>query len=131
MKKGLLTFLAVILILGALAGAGYAGYCIGYYQGATSSSNVKFLGPAGRMDPNFAPMPRFNRGFDFRVQPYHPPMMGRVMMGFGFFSPLHFLWNIVVLGLVIWFVYWLFTRSGWKITRQTAENPKVETGKTE
>jgi hypothetical protein len=38
-------------------------------------------------------------------------------MGFGFFSPILFLGRIAVLGLVLWFIYWLFTRSGWHLTR--------------
>jgi uncharacterized membrane protein len=47
-------------------------------------------------------------------------MMG---MGFGFFSLFALLARIAVFALIIWLIYWLFTRSGWQLTRtvQTAE----------
>ena len=51
--------------------------------------------------------------------------------GFGFFPFFHFVWNIAVLGLIIWFVYWLFTKSGWRITRETGSDQKPPTDKTE
>lgn len=117
MKKVLLTLLAVIVIVGALAGAGYAGYRIGYNQGATASGNLPFFDRAERMGPNF--MPRFERDFGFRVQPYHSPMMGGGFFGINFFSPLRILWNLAIFALIVWFVLWLFTRSGWRIVRQT------------
>jgi hypothetical protein len=54
--------------------------------------------------------------------------------GMGFFSPFMFLGRILFWGLVIWFAYWLFTRSGWPLTRKpqpvsqpVVDNPKVET----
>jgi hypothetical protein len=28
-----------------------------------------------------------------------------------------FLGGIALLGLALWFIYWLFTRSGWRLTR--------------
>jgi hypothetical protein len=59
----------------------------------------------------------FHRGFGMRGF----PMLG---MGFGFFSPLMFLARIAVFALLVWLVYWLFTRSGWRLTRTApiAEN---------
>jgi hypothetical protein len=40
------------------------------------------------------------------------------MMGFGFFS----IWILLGrLALLLWFVYWLFARSGWLLTRQPVE----------
>lgn len=129
MKKVLLTLLAVIVVLGALAGAGYAGYRIGYNQGATNSGNIPFFGRAERMNPNF--MPRFNHNFGYRVQPYRSPMMGRGDFGFNFFSPFRLLWNIAILALVIWFAYWLFTKSGWRITRQMDRAQEPPAAKTE
>ena len=44
-------------------------------------------------------------------------MMG---MGFGIFSLFGLLARIAVFALIIWFVYWLFTRSGWQLTRTAA-----------
>jgi len=44
-------------------------------------------------------------------------MMGRGDLGIRFFSPFRILWNIAILALIIWFVYWLFTKSGWRIVR--------------
>jgi len=116
MKKVLLTLLALIVIFGALAGAGYAGYRIGYTQGATASGNLPFFGRGERMNPNLMPH-NFDRGFGFGAQPYHSPMMGRGDFGIRFFSPFRILWNIAILALIIWFVYWLFTKSGWRIVR--------------
>jgi hypothetical protein len=131
MKKVLLTLLAVIVILGALGGVGFAGYRIGYMQGASASGKLPAVG-FYHMNPDQMPMHRFNNNeFGGWNQQYRSPMMGRGGgFGMGFFSPLHFLWNIVVLGLVIWFVYWLFTKSGWRITR-TASNPQNPEAKTE
>jgi len=129
MKKVLLTLLAVIVIVGALAGAGYAGYRIGYDQGATASGNLPFFDRAERMGPNF--MPRFERDFSFRVQPFHSPMMGRGNFGITFFSPLRILWNIAIFALIVWFVVWLFTRSGWRIVRQSSTAPTTPPDGTE
>jgi hypothetical protein len=42
------------------------------------------------------------------------------MRGFGFFSPLLFLAQIAILVLIVGLVYWLFTRSGWRLTRTPA-----------
>jgi len=128
MKKVLLTLLAVIVILGALGGAGYAGYRIGYAQGASNSDN--FPGFA-HMNPNLMPMHRFDNNFGPRFNSHRSPMiMGRGGFGISFFSPFHLLWNVAILALVIWFVYWLFTKSGWRITRNT-ENSQNSATKTE
>ena len=117
MKKVLLTLLAGIVILGVLAGAGYVGYRIGFNQGAGISGSAQYFGRADRMDPHL--MPGLDRDFGFRTQPYyHSPMMRNSHFGFSIFSPLRILWNIGILALIIWFVYWLFTKSGWRITRQ-------------
>jgi uncharacterized membrane protein len=129
MKKVLLTLLAVIVVVGALGAAGFAGYRIGFAQGATASGNVTTVGPFGHMNPNQMPMHRFNDNFG---PGFNRPsrMMGYGVYGMNFFSPFHFLWNIVVLGLIIWFVYWLFTKSGWRITR-TTNTPQDSTSKIE
>lgn len=130
MKKVLLTLLAVIVVVGALAGAGFAGYRMGYIQGAASSGNTTFLGRADRMNPYF--MPNLDRDFGFRNQPYHSsPMMGRSNFGFNSFSLFRFLWNAAILALVIWFVYWLVTKSGWRLTRETNQVQDVPSTKVE
>jgi hypothetical protein len=50
------------------------------------------------------------------------------MMGFGFFFLLRWLMPLAVLGLIVLFIYWLFTRSGWRLTRQTTESiPPTQT----
>lgn len=123
MKKFLLTLLTVIVIIGALAGAGFAGYRIGYVQGAASDGSAPFFMRPDRMNPNY--MPGMRRDFGFWNQPYHPSMMGRGGFGFNIFYPLRFLWNLAVLALIAWFVYWLFTRSGWRITRQTVKEQEA------
>jgi hypothetical protein len=128
MKKVLLTILAVIVIVGALAGVGFAGYRIGYVQGAAANGNAPFFARPDRMNPN---MPGFHRDFGMWKQPYHTPIMGRGGFGFSLFTPFRFLWNIAVLALIIWFVYWLFTQSGWRITRQTTTETETPAAKTD
>ena len=126
MKKVLLTLLTVILVLGLFAAAGYAGYRFGYMRGAQITANAGT--PNGAPNPQLRPFDNFDRrgmpmrnfgddfgrglrrGFGMRGF----PMMG---MGFGFFSPLMFLGRIFVFALIVWFIYWLFTRSGWRLTR--------------
>ncbi|MCK6539508.1 MAG: hypothetical protein L6Q26_05570 [Anaerolineales bacterium] len=123
MKKILLTLIAAVVILGGLAGAGYAGYRIGFAQGAISSGNAPFIGRSERMSPRYMPMmPNFDRDFGLRVQPYRTPTMGRGVFGFSWFTLIRLLWIIAVVTLIVWFVYWLFARSGWRITRQAGED---------
>jgi hypothetical protein len=52
------------------------------------------------------------------------PMMG---WGFGMFSLLGLLWRLAILALLVWLVYWLFTRGGWRLIRepQRSEAPPV------
>jgi uncharacterized membrane protein len=132
MKKFLLTFIAVIVVVGALAGVGFAGYRMGYAQGAGASGDAPFFDRFERMHPNFVPMPG-NRnfgpgGYDLF---YRHPMMGRGLFGINFFSPLRILWNIAILALIVWFVFWLFTKSGWRIVRQNSTEPTASSEKTE
>jgi len=128
MKKVLLTLLAVIVILGALAGAGFVGYRIGYSRAAIASGNTQFFSRSDRVNPHL--MPGFNGDYDFHMQPYRYPMMGRGVVGFNGFSLIRILWNIAILALIVWFVYWLFNKSGWRITRQSKE-PEVSEVKAE
>jgi uncharacterized membrane protein len=132
MKRVLLTLLAVVLVLGLFAATGYAGYRFGYIRGAQTTANGDTSRPQLRPFDNFdrrgMPMRKFgddfgrgfHRGFHFGGFP-------RMGMGFGFFSPLMFLARIAVFVLIIWFVYWLFTRSGWRLTRQTIESTPSKT----
>jgi|RhiMetdeSRZDD1v2_1073273.scaffolds.fasta_scaffold66057_7 hypothetical protein len=138
MKKVLLTLLAVVLILGLLGTAGFAGYRFGYMRGVQTTA--KAVTPNGNPNPQPRPfdnfdrrgMPMRNSGDDFG-RGFHRgfgfggfPMMG---MGFGLFGLFGFLIRIAVFALIIWFIYWLFTRSGWRLTRQPVESapPTVET----
>lgn len=135
MKKVLLTLLAVIVI----AGAGFIGYRIGYNNGATGSGDVPAFGRFNHMDSNQMPMYRFDNGFDrgpgrdfgFNQRSMMRPG-GFNAIGFGRYSPFSLLWNIAILGLIIWFAYWLFTKSGWQITRKTeavsTSDPGEQTG---
>jgi len=136
MKRVLITLLGAILVIGALAGAGFAGYRIGFNQGAQISANGDMPFPA-RPD-HFGPreMPSYNfdrdfdRGFnrDFPRRIIRNPLRGG---GFGFFGPLMFFGHIAIWGLILLLIYLLFTRSGWTITRtqQTVQStsPNVET----
>jgi hypothetical protein len=123
MKKVLLTLLAVVVVLGLFAAIGFVGYRFGYAQGiqATADGQTPDFRPFDGMGPNRMPMQnfgdRFDRNFDRGFG-----SGGFPMRGFGFF-PLIFIGQIAVLALIVWFVYWLFTRSGWQLTRtvQTVE----------
>ena len=114
MKRILLTILAIVLVLGVVTAAGFSGYRFGYAQGirATAGGQAPSLRPFDERGPDRMPgfgMQRdFHRGFG---------MGGFPMMGFRFWSPLLFLGQIAVLALIVWFVSWLFTRSGWRLTR--------------
>ena len=123
MKRILLTLLAIVVVLGLFAATGFAGYRFGYAQGAQradagQSSDIR---PFDERGPNRMPMPRFGDGFD-RGFEHGFGSRGFPMRGFGFF-PLMFLGWIAILALIAGFVYWLFTRSGWRLTRtvQTVE----------
>jgi hypothetical protein len=124
MKKVLLSLLAVVLILGALGAAGFAGYRYGFNQGmlSASDSNAQPLPPGFGFGPER--MPRHNFGFDRGFGPSRFDIMHRGI-GFGFFSPFLFLARIAFWGLIIWAVYMLVARSGWRLIRTTqlTENP--------
>ncbi|MCI0554234.1 MAG: hypothetical protein L0287_25070 [Anaerolineae bacterium] len=136
MKRLLLILLAAVLVIGVLAGAGYAGYRIGFRQGVRTSSNGDASPFAVRPDFNSErrpfPLERgFDRGFD-RGFPHRGFQMthsdrGR---GFGFFAPFRFLGQLAIWGLIILLIYLLFARSGWRLTRtgQTVQStsPNVE-----
>jgi predicted PurR-regulated permease PerM len=118
MKRVLLTLLAVIVILGLFAAVGFTGYRFGYAQGARATANSDDvrpqIGPFGNFPPDRMPMREFgfNRGFHREFG-----MRGFPGMGSGFFSLWTFLGRIAVLALIVWFIYWLFTRSGYRLTR--------------
>ena len=132
MKRVLLSLLVVVLILGALGAAGFAGYQFGYRQGALSSNGNAPVAPRGG---NFGPgeMPMHNFGFD-RGFSGGFGMMHRGI-AFGFFSPFLFLARIAFWALVIWAIYMLVTRSGWRLTKTTTTGatppPVVEEEKKE
>lgn len=123
MKKVILGLLAVIVVFGLLATAGYAGYRFGYIQGvqATAKGNVA---PSQPSQPQLRPFDDFGRrgmpmnrfGFErgFRRG-------GFPMIGFGLFAIFGTLLRIAVIVLIVWLIYWLFARSGWRLTRQPVE----------
>ena len=126
MKKVLLTLLTVVVVLGLFAAAGYAGYRFGYMRGAqiTAKAGTPGNAPNPQLRPFGNPdrrgMPFRNFGNDFgRGLPRGFGMRGfpRLGMGFGLFGLFGFLFRIAVFGLILWFIYWLFARSGWRLTR--------------
>lgn len=127
MRKVLLTLLAVVLILAGLGAAGFAGYRYGYAQGvvAASDGDAQVIPPGFGYGPQRMPMHGFgfdrgfDRGFGRGFDRDFGMMQGGGMMGFGFFGPLFFLARIAFWGLVIWAIYMLVTRSGWRLTRTT------------
>jgi hypothetical protein len=133
MKKVLLTLLTVVVVLGLFAAAGYAGYRFGYMRGVQITAKAGTPGtapnpqvrPFGNSDRRGMPFRNFGndfghglpRGFGMRGF----PMLG---MGFGLFGLFGALVRIAVLGLIVWFIYWLFTRSGWQLTRTVPVTPQ-------
>jgi hypothetical protein len=131
MKNILLSLLVIFLILGALGAAGFAGYRYGFSQGILTSTD----GETQSITP---------RGFGFGLGPRRMPMHdfgfyrfdrdGFGMMqrgfGFGFFPPFSFLLRLLFWGLILWAVYMLFTRSGWRLTR-TTQTPETQQKPTE
>lgn len=119
MKKVLLTILAVVVVFGVLAGAGFAGYRYGFMQGA-SGEGTPFLRGNG-LGWNRMPMHDFDRnigpGFHNRAGGFN--MMGRG--GFGFFTPLRLLLPIAFWGVLIWLAYKFFT--GWRLTLVRPNTP--------
>ena len=126
MKKVLLTLLAIVLVLGLFAAVGYTGYRFGYAQGVQTAANGDTIRPGLRLFDEIGRRGMDGFGMDREFQRGVGPR-GFPMRGFGFFPPLRFLAQIAVLGLIVWFIYWLFTRSGWRLTRSVQT---VETGPT-
>ncbi|HEX9838097.1 MAG TPA: hypothetical protein VGA72_02055 [Anaerolineales bacterium] len=118
MRKVLLSLIAAVLVIGLFAAVGYSAYRVGYNQGAqaTDAGDTPPFRQFEDFRPRGMPMDNFGRdierGFNRGFGPGEFPRMG-----FGFFSPILFLGRIAALGLVLWFIYWLFTRSGWRLTR--------------
>ena len=134
MKKVLLSLLAVIVVLGLFAVAGYAGYRLGYVQGVQSKMTAS---SPSNPNPLLRPFNNFNFGFGMRQAPMHRFRSGRDFrrgvpvtgFGFGVFALFVSLARVAVLIaiflLVIGFIYWLLTRTGWRLTRaaQTSAPP--------
>jgi hypothetical protein len=112
------------LLVAGLGAVGFAGYRFGFAQGlqAASDGNAQVMPPRFGFDPNSMPM--HGHGFDRNFGPGRGSERGFAMMpgggmGFGFFGPLLFLARIGFWALVIWAIYMLVTRSGWRLTRTT------------
>ena len=118
MKKFLLTLLAVIVVLGVLAGIGLTGYRYGLARGFATSldgrapafgrGNDFNMRPGGQFE--FGMRPDLHHGFGLRG--FH--MQGRGGFGFGFFPFFRVLLTLAFWGFVIWLGYKLLT--GWRLT---------------
>ena len=127
MKRILLTLLAIVVVLGLFAMTGYTGYRMGYAQGIEreAKGEAPEFRPFERMGPGRMPMQEFGfgRGFHREFRPGGFPMMG-----FGLFPLFGFLWRVAILALIVGLAYWLFTRSGWQLTRtQTTQTVETQT----
>ena len=132
MKKFLLTFLAVIVVLGVLAGIGLTGYRYGMARGVATSldGNAPTFGrgndfngrPGGQFE--FGMRPDLHHGFGLRS--FH--MQGRGGFGFGFF-PFRILLTLAFWGVVIWLGYKLLT--GWRLTLVQPNQPAPVVNKPE
>ena len=129
MKRILLILLVVIIALGALAGAGFAGFRLGYARGTATQGDVE---PRfGTFDPNERPfgLKEFpGPGFRQDDRAFGPGNFARLDRGRGFGSPISFLVQIAILGLIVWAVYMLFKGNGWQLTfsRIQTQTPRVE-----
>ena len=134
MKKVLLTLLALILVIGLLASAGFAGYRVGYDQGVRASGNDD-TSPTDRdemprfnfgRDPNNGPERGFEGGFD-RGFPSNNLRMLPHSRGFGMFSLFRLLTHLAIWALVIGLVYLLLTRSGLRlsVTKQPVQDARA------
>ncbi|HET6594793.1 MAG TPA: hypothetical protein VFG81_04170 [Anaerolineales bacterium] len=135
MRRILLSGIAIVVLTGLFAATGYAGYRLGFAQGAQSTPNGDEIPRPGlRPFDEFGPreMPRHDFGFHREFRRGFG-MRGFPMMRFGFFSPFLFVAQILVFALLAALVYWLFTRSGWRLTRtaQTPETPARAVGSEE
>jgi uncharacterized membrane protein len=118
MKKVLLGLLALIVVFGLFAAAGYAGYRFGYAQSVQTAVNSDSVQPGLRPFDDFGP-----RGMPMhRFGPERDLGRGGFPLRFGFFALLMFLGRIVLVALIILFSYWLLTRSGWRLTRQSVKS---------
>ena len=118
MKRNLLILLAIVVMLGLFAAVGFAGYRFGLAQGAETAARGDGFGlrPFDGAGPRGMWMHDFGFGHGLLRE---RGRSGLPMIGFGFFSPLLLLGRIVVLAFLLGFLYWLFTRSGWRLTRTT------------
>ena len=129
MKRILLILLVVIIALGALAGAGFAGFRLGYERG---------IAIQGDAEPRFDPFDPNERPFDLKEFPgprfrlddraFGPGNFARLDRDRGFGSPISFLVQIAILGIIVWAVYMLFKGNGWQLTfaRMPTQTPRVE-----
>jgi len=134
MKKWISRIIIAILFIAAFAGVGLVSYRVGYQQGVQgTNAGMPALFGHFNQGPQFrqGDMPQFHPGlndnFDHRSMPGFGNNRFTVMdrgRSFGFFSPVHFLFNIALLGLVIWLGYKLFKGNGWQLslTRQPGNN---------
>ena len=133
MKRFLLTILAIVLIAGVLAGAGFTGYRFGYRQGTLAASKGDTLVPPIARGEAFhwkrMPMEGFGPGMPHNFPPrWRPGDFGMMHRGRGFwiFPLFGFLIQLAIVGFIVWLVFKLLT--GWRftLTRAAVESPKVE-----
>ena len=126
MRRIILSLLTVVVIAGLFAVTGYAGYRLGFARGAQSTANGDET-PRPGLRPFDEFGPRGMPGRDFRFDREFG-MRGFHRMRFGLFSPFILLGQLLLIGLIAGLIYWLFTRSGWHLTRtarttETAARP--------
>lgn len=129
MKKWIIRIIVAVLVIGAFAGAGFAGYRIGYSHGAQATDDGNKIPPFARFErggPEVLPgfNHRFEPGFD-RGFSRDGGVVMRQRGGFGFFSPFMLLARVALLGLVIWVVYILFKGNGWTLSLTRAAAPQT------
>ena len=133
MKKVLLGLLILFVALGLLGAVGYAGYRYGFRHGALAASDgdAQFLMPGFGLGRQRMPMHDF--GFDERGFERGGFGVRQHGFGFGIFQPFGFLLQLLFWGLILWAIYMLITRSGWRLTRtaQTTQTTAPQQKQTE
>lgn len=129
MKKWIVRILVAVLVIGALAAAGFVGYRLGFNESVQFSGN-RDNAPRGAESAHRGAMPDFQFGFHGRGVQQRGFQMGHGVRSFGFALPLFGLIKIALLGLVLWLAYMFFKGNGWtlSLTRvQPVESLKAET----
>jgi hypothetical protein len=107
--------LGILLVLILIAGAGFSAYRMGYAHGAIAGQDGDFT----QLMPRYH-MRGFDGDFNYGMRGFHTPMFsgrGGFLPFFGIFGGL---FQLAVLGLIVWALFLLVRNSGWRLVKTTA-----------